>query len=71
MVKTLLPIEEIDAQSALELPDRHLLSHCTGVVNVCVGSVTISNVLNNNTVTVNANVCGVLSGAPITCTAGG
>ena len=44
--KKLLTVDDIDAQCALELPSRETLA----LVNVI-----ITNVLNNNTVTVNVN----------------
>jgi hypothetical protein len=70
--KQLLTAEDIEAQSAIELPSRETLA----LVNVFV-----TNVLNNNTVQVPisaaANICGVsvaalttlLASGPVTCTA--
>ncbi len=58
-----LGVEEIEAQTALELPDREMMA----LVNV-----TITNVLNNNTVNVDiaANACAnILNNNPnLTCT---
>jgi hypothetical protein len=72
MIKRALDLDQLEAQTALELPDREVLA----LVNVV-----IFDVLNNNTITLTVqnihiaaticalvNVIVLLSGTPLTCT---
>jgi len=58
-----LSVLELDAETALELPDRHMLALVVigggGLVNVGVAI---------DQVNVSANVCGVLSSGAVSCT---
>lgn len=71
--KKMLGVEEIEAQTALELPDRQMMALVQGgLVNVNVGPVSVDltnvDVLSNNNVAVCANV--IAANSPISCTAG-
>ncbi len=59
MSKTLLPLEELEAQSALELPDRETM----------LVTVVITNLLNNNAVEIdvrNVNIAAQICAAVLT-----
>lgn len=72
--KKQLSFEDIEAQTALELPDRETLATVVlACLAVCVGKITIRDVdidvaaLNNLCITIN-QVISVLSGATVSCT---
>ena len=71
MSKPLLTLEEIDAQSALELPERELPALVTVTcLAVCVGSisVTVENVHVAAAVCAAVQALTTLTGASISCT---
>lgn len=74
--KTMLTLEEIDAQSVMELPDREVMQ-CSALVG-CISVNLLNGATINVPVTAAANVCGVsvaallaaIQSGATSCTAG-
>ena len=60
-MKTPLSLAELDAQMAVELPDRELMA----LVNIFIGAIVIP--INVSDVNVAVQVCGVLVASGINC----